>query len=292
MMILRLLASGLLFCIPCVFAAILPEVKQSLDPKTKTFLDLYMSSKSKQGNDYIEGMLSVAKESLNICLSYLAAKTLAEKSGFDTFSTKAKAIGDIQLKAIFIKLEKDPDRLRKDCLELKSSFASDIIKSEDDPYSEFVIKEVNPLFQRDQHIYVKLKIAEYSNDPQKLAEILQEPYIKDDTREQVLSLLKTHHSSASSVLQNALLLVFNTANTLTLKENCLNQLLANPSNRQWLQSGLQLLSQILKTGDVYFCPLLEKTIIPSQWPDLLMIRLQTLNECKKLNRASLSSIVR
>lgn len=283
MMILRLIVLSLLFCISHVFAAVGLREIQTLDPKTQSSLELYMSFKTKQGHDYIGNMLTVAKESPSLCLRYLAAKTLSDTTGYDADSIKAKSLGNEQLKAIFISLEYDPGRLGKECAELRSALAGDIIKNENDPYCEFATKEINPLLQRDQHIYVKLKIAEYSSNPLRLVEILQEPYIKDDIREQVLSLLKARYNSSPDVIGRALLEVLKTANTLTLKESCLKELLSTSSNRQWVQFGLQAVSQIIKTKDIYFCPLLEKIEIPIQWLDLCALRIQILNECKLLN---------
>ncbi len=280
---IRLIAVSLLLCISYAIAETIPEGMLALDPGTKKSLKLYMSVKGAQGDAYVKGMLEVAKESPNICLRYLSAKTLAEKRGSDVLSIQANTLGESQLKNIFLILGQNLDKLRKDCSELKSNLASDVIKTEDDPYHDFVTTEINPLFQREQHIHVKLKIAEYSNDPLKLLAFLQEPYIKDDTREKVLLFLKDHHSNKPHIIAAALLKIFDTANTLTLKESCLRQLLNNTSHRQSLESGLKAISQAVRTRNVHFCSALDKTTVPPFWPDLEAIKIQTSKECKVFN---------
>ena len=283
MKFIRLIAISLLFCISHAIAATFPEGMQALDPKTQSAIKLYMSSKKIQGDAYAKAMTDLARESPNICIRYLAAKSLEEKTGPDALTRKSQTLGKVQLKKIFTDLAKDPDKFKRDCAELKSAFGENVIKAFDDPYSDFINNEVNPLLQRNHRIYMKLRAAEYSDDPLQLIDLLQDPYINDENREQILLILKTKYSHLPAIVERGLLEVFQTANTLSLKESCLNQLLTASSNEHWCQSGLEIIEKTTRAGNSQFCPILEKAKISSEWPELEKMKMRLLSECKVFN---------
>jgi hypothetical protein len=228
-------------------------------------------------------MLEVAKESPNICLRYLAAKSLEGKTGFDDFSKKSQILGKVQLKLVFTDLATNPDKFNKDCRELRSAFGENVIKDIRDPYSDFINDEVNPFFQNSHRIYIKIKAAEHGHDPLQLIDLIQDPYINDDNREQILNILKAKYSHLPDIIEKGLLGIFQTAVTLSLKESCLSQLLAPSMNMHWYQSGLGIIEKETRAKNPQFCPILEKTRIPSGWTDLENMKIRLIHECKVFN---------
>ncbi|MBY0281668.1 MAG: hypothetical protein K2W94_05860 [Alphaproteobacteria bacterium] len=283
MKIIRLIAISLLLCISHAIGGTVPEGMQALDPQTQNSLKLYMSIKNAQGEAYIKGMLQVSKDSPNKCLRYLAAKSLEGKTGSDSFAIKSRELGKAQLKAIFTTLSENTDKFTKDCRELKSAFGENVINDIGDPYSDFIHDEINPFFEKSHRIHIKIKAAEHGHDPQQLIDLLQDPYINDDNRQQILDILKTKYSYLPDVIKKGLLAVFQTAVTLSLKESCLNQLFAPPLNILWYQSGLEIIEKETRAKNPQFCPILERAKIPSEWADLEKMKIRLIHECKVFN---------